>query len=78
MVSRLRKALPDGVVEGQPDGYLLRVEPDAVDAVLFERLVIAVEPLREEPCHYELHTIGWLPGDIKIESPFDLLAKWSR
>ncbi|WP_344639037.1 BTAD domain-containing putative transcriptional regulator [Kitasatospora cystarginea] len=41
LVSRLRKALPDGVVEGQPDGYRLMVEPDAVDAVRFERLVIA-------------------------------------
>jgi predicted ATPase/DNA-binding SARP family transcriptional activator len=41
LVSRLRKALPGGVVEGQPDGYLLRVEPGAVDAVRFERLVIA-------------------------------------
>src|SRR5215469_3422910 len=41
LVSRLRKALPDGAVEGQPDGYRLRVEPDAVDAVRFERLVIA-------------------------------------
>ena len=41
LVSRLRKALPDGVIEGQPDGYRLRVEPDAVDAIRFERLVIA-------------------------------------
>ncbi|GIH13021.1 SARP family transcriptional regulator [Rugosimonospora africana] len=39
LVSRLRKVLPDGSVEGQPDGYRLRVEPDAVDAVRFERLV---------------------------------------
>ncbi|MEV5834078.1 BTAD domain-containing putative transcriptional regulator [Nocardia sp. NPDC052112] len=39
LVSRLRKVLPDGVVEGQTDGYRLRVEPDAVDAVRFERLV---------------------------------------
>ncbi|PSL52260.1 putative ATPase [Saccharothrix carnea] len=39
LVSRLRKALPDGVVEGQTDGYRLKVEPDAVDAVRFERLV---------------------------------------
>ena len=39
LVSRLRKVLPDGVVEGQPDGYRLNVEPDAVDAVRFERLV---------------------------------------
>lgn len=41
LVSRLRKALPDGAVEGRTDGYLLRVEPDAVDALRFERLVVA-------------------------------------
>ncbi len=39
LVSRLRKALPAGSVEGQTDGYRLRVEPGAVDAVRFERLV---------------------------------------
>jgi predicted ATPase/DNA-binding SARP family transcriptional activator len=39
LVSRLRKALPDGVVDGHPEGYRLRLEPDAVDAVRFERLV---------------------------------------
>jgi predicted ATPase/DNA-binding SARP family transcriptional activator len=39
LVSRLRKALPEGSVEGQTDGYRLRVDPDAVDAVRFERLV---------------------------------------
>src|SRR5579872_1924608 len=39
LVSRLRKALPEGLVEGQTDGYRLAAEPDAVDAVRFERLV---------------------------------------
>jgi predicted ATPase/DNA-binding SARP family transcriptional activator len=39
LVSRLRKALPDGVIEGHTDGYRLTLEPDAVDAVRFERLV---------------------------------------
>ncbi|MFE0188776.1 BTAD domain-containing putative transcriptional regulator [Streptomyces sp. NPDC058989] len=39
LVSRLRKALPEGSVEGRPNGYRLAVEPDAVDAVRFERLV---------------------------------------
>ena len=39
LVSRLRRALPDGLVEGQSGGYRLTVEPDAVDAVRFERLV---------------------------------------
>jgi predicted ATPase/DNA-binding SARP family transcriptional activator len=41
LVSRLRKALPDGLVENQTDGYRLALEPDAVDAVRFERLVAA-------------------------------------
>jgi len=39
LVSRLRKALPEGSIEGQPGGYRLTVEPGAVDAVRFERLV---------------------------------------
>lgn len=39
LVSRLRKALPEGSVEGQPNGYRLAVPPDEVDAVRFERLV---------------------------------------
>jgi predicted ATPase/DNA-binding SARP family transcriptional activator len=41
LVSRLRKALPGVVIDGQQEGYVLRVEPDAVDAVRFERLVVA-------------------------------------
>ncbi|MEV7554338.1 BTAD domain-containing putative transcriptional regulator [Amycolatopsis sp. NPDC089917] len=39
LVSRLRKVLPEGVVEGQTDGYRLKVAPEDVDAVRFERLV---------------------------------------
>ena len=39
LVSRLRKVLPEGLVEGQPGGYRLTVEPGAVDAVRFERLL---------------------------------------
>ncbi|WP_141997903.1 BTAD domain-containing putative transcriptional regulator [Amycolatopsis cihanbeyliensis] len=39
LVSRLRKALPEGLVDGRPNGYRLTVEPDTVDAVRFERLV---------------------------------------
>ena len=39
LVSRLRKALPDARFEAQAGGYRLTVEPDAVDAVRFERLV---------------------------------------
>ncbi|WP_130343867.1 BTAD domain-containing putative transcriptional regulator [Herbihabitans rhizosphaerae] len=40
LVSRLRKALPEGSVDGQTNGYRLTVAPDAVDAVRFERLVV--------------------------------------
>src|SRR6266487_4335768 len=39
LASRLRKALPSGLIEGQPGGYRLAVAPDAVDALRFERLV---------------------------------------
>lgn len=39
LVSRLRKVLPDGAIEGHPDGYRLRAGPDDVDAARFERLV---------------------------------------
>ncbi|MCP3798422.1 winged helix-turn-helix domain-containing protein [Allokutzneria sp. A3M-2-11 16] len=39
LVSRLRKVLPEGSIEGRTNGYRLVVEPDAVDAVRFERLV---------------------------------------
>ncbi|HUB22866.1 MAG TPA: BTAD domain-containing putative transcriptional regulator [Streptosporangiaceae bacterium] len=39
LVSRLRKALPGGPIEGQLAGYRLTVDPEAVDAVRFERLV---------------------------------------
>lgn len=39
LVSRLRKALPDGSIEGQPSGYRLLMDPDAVDALRFEHLV---------------------------------------
>ncbi len=48
LVSRLRRALPDVVIDGQPEGYVLRVEPDAVDAVRFERLVIAGQARGED------------------------------
>ncbi|MGK5683474.1 BTAD domain-containing putative transcriptional regulator [Actinoplanes sp. URMC 104] len=41
LVSRLRKLLPDGAVEGHPEGYRLAVEPEAVDAKRFELLVAA-------------------------------------
>ncbi|MFE3882863.1 BTAD domain-containing putative transcriptional regulator [Streptomyces lydicus] len=48
LVSRLRKALPHGVIEGRADGYRLAVEPDAVDAVRFERLVTAGQTCTED------------------------------
>src|SRR5690242_11014610 len=43
LVSRLRKVLPEGTVEGHPTGYRLAVAPDAVDAVRFERLVTGAD-----------------------------------
>ncbi|MGW4716722.1 BTAD domain-containing putative transcriptional regulator [Nocardia sp. NPDC004260] len=39
LVSRLRRVLPDGALDGQAGGYRLAVEPHAVDALRFERLL---------------------------------------
>ncbi|MEV0546417.1 BTAD domain-containing putative transcriptional regulator [Nocardia salmonicida] len=39
LVSRLRKLLPAGSLDGQPGGYRLTVRPGAVDAVRFEQLL---------------------------------------
>ncbi|MFI1201187.1 BTAD domain-containing putative transcriptional regulator [Streptomyces sp. NPDC020883] len=50
LVSRLRKALPAGAVEGRPDGYRLTLAADAVDAVRFERLVVAGRARTEDTC----------------------------
>jgi predicted ATPase/DNA-binding SARP family transcriptional activator len=61
LVSRLRKALPQGLVDGQPGGYRLRVEPDAVDALRFERLL--AQARREE-----------VPGRVRLLR--EALALW--
>ncbi|GAA0437610.1 SARP family transcriptional regulator [Acrocarpospora corrugata] len=39
LVSRLRRVLPDGVIEADSGGYRLAVAPDAVDVRRFEHLV---------------------------------------
>ncbi|WP_307848809.1 BTAD domain-containing putative transcriptional regulator [Microbispora oryzae] len=39
LVSRLRRALPQGVIEADSGGYRLAVAPDAVDVCRFEQLV---------------------------------------
>ncbi|WP_062998176.1 BTAD domain-containing putative transcriptional regulator [Nocardia jinanensis] len=39
LVSRLRRLLPEGSLEGQAGGYRLTMEPHAVDAVRFEQLL---------------------------------------
>jgi hypothetical protein len=39
LVSRLRRALPDAVIESHPASYRLLLDPDAVDVAQFERLI---------------------------------------
>ncbi|TGB02621.1 BTAD domain-containing putative transcriptional regulator [Streptomyces sp. MZ04] len=48
LVSRLRKVLPAGVIEGRTDGYRLMVEADDVDSVRFERLLGAGQARTED------------------------------
>jgi len=42
-VSRLRKLLPDGLLQTRPPGYAIVIDPSAIDAVRFERLRIEGE-----------------------------------
>ena len=41
LVSRLRRALPEGLIESEPAGYRLAIDPDGIDVTRFERLVAA-------------------------------------
>ena len=43
LVSRLRRSLPDGVLVQEAGGYRLALDPQQVDATVFERLVAAGE-----------------------------------
>src|SRR5580658_7859349 len=50
LVSRLRRALPDAVIESRPAGYQLALDPQATDIVRFEQLAAAGRAqLREDP-----------------------------
>jgi predicted ATPase/DNA-binding SARP family transcriptional activator len=50
LVSRLRRALPEAVIESRPAGYLLRLDPRDTDIVRFEELAAAGRAqLRADP-----------------------------
>ena len=56
LASRLRKALPGGVIDASAGGYRLTVDPDTVDALRFERLISRARQVgrascRERVCH---------------------------
>jgi predicted ATPase/DNA-binding SARP family transcriptional activator len=53
LVSRLRKVLPDGLVEAKSGGYRLTIDPEAVDVSRFERLV-AQARAAEDPVRVDL------------------------
>jgi DNA-binding SARP family transcriptional activator len=44
-VSQLRKVLGEGIIDTQPGGYRLRIEPDSLDAARFENLLIRGQAL---------------------------------
>lgn len=41
LVSRLRRALPEAVIESRPSGYQLKIDPRSTDIVRFEDLAAA-------------------------------------
>jgi len=50
LVSRLRRALPEAVVESRPSGYLLNIDPRSTDIARFEDLAAAGRAqLRDDP-----------------------------
>ena len=50
LVSRLRRALPEALIESRPAGYQLKLDPGATDIVRFEELAAAGRAqLREDP-----------------------------
>ncbi len=75
LVSRLRRLLPDGVLEVAPGGYRLAVDPDAVDAIRFERLLDRArgDDLRHGDLRREALELwrGEPMRDIGDSAPFD-------
>ncbi|WP_240506662.1 BTAD domain-containing putative transcriptional regulator [Thermoactinospora rubra] len=72
LVSRLRRVLPDGVIEADSGGYRLAVPPDVVDASRFERLVTqarAAEPAARADLLREALTLwrGTAMADIALQ-----------
>ena len=50
LVSRLRRALPEALIESRPAGYQLKLDPGATDIVRFEELAAAGRAqLRDDP-----------------------------
>ncbi|WP_156037662.1 BTAD domain-containing putative transcriptional regulator, partial [Glycomyces tenuis] len=83
LVSRLRRALPDGAeVRSADDGYRLALPPDAVDAHRFERLAregrLALEDGRRETAAALLHeALALWRGEPLVELP-DMVAAATR
>ena len=50
LVSRLRRALPEPVIESRPSGYQIKIDPRSTDIVRFENLAAAGRAqLRDDP-----------------------------
>src|SRR5207249_10890467 len=61
-VSQLRKLLPAGMLVTRAPGYLLEVEPEAVDLLRFERLVAAAHSVDPAPAS---SLLGDRPGLLR-------------
>ena len=48
LISRLRRALPDLVIESHPSGYRLAIDDDAIDLMRFDGLVVRGRALRAQ------------------------------
>ena len=62
LVSRLRRAFPQVVIESQPAGYRLVIDPDNVDVALFERLASAGRAELGDDAASAVRTLGTALG----------------
>ncbi|MCU7727225.1 tetratricopeptide repeat protein [Actinoplanes sp. KI2] len=68
-VSRLRRALPAGVIDTDPAGYRIRVGPDELDSLVHARLIARARAEGDAALFHEALALWRGPALVEIESP---------
>ncbi|GIE97982.1 SARP family transcriptional regulator [Paractinoplanes rishiriensis] len=67
-VSRLRRALPSGVISTDPAGYRFALAPDELDAAVFGRLVAQARERRDPDLYRRALELWRAPALVEIDS----------